>query len=64
MYKCCDDYILKKYNRNLYFKRRYNTIWNDIESNEAQSIDEWFQYGLAILPLIFCQILKYIILMY
>lgn len=62
MYKYCDDYIFKKYNRNLYFKRRYNTVWNDIESDEAKSIDEWFQYGLAILPLIFCYLLKYIIL--
>ncbi len=62
IYKYCDTYILRKYGRNLYFKKKYNTVWNDQESDEAQSLDEWFQYCLAIIPLILCYILKYLIL--
>lgn len=62
MYKCCDNYILKKYRHNIYFKRKYNTVWNDPESDEAQSLEEWFQFGLVIIPLILCYILKYLIL--
>ncbi|PIF31578.1 hypothetical protein CLU81_2080 [Flavobacterium sp. 9] len=62
MYKYFDNYILKQNNRNLYFKKKYNSVWVDEESNEVTSIEEWFQFSLTILPLLFCYILKYIIL--
>lgn len=62
MYKYCDNYILKKHQRNLYFKKKYNSVWHDQESDEVESIDEWFQFGLIIIPLILCYILKYLIL--
>jgi hypothetical protein len=62
MYKYFDNYILKKYQRNLYFKKKYNSVWHDQESDEVESIEEWFQFGLTILPLILCYILKYLII--
>ncbi|KIO52149.1 hypothetical protein IW18_13565 [Flavobacterium hibernum] len=62
MYKYFDNYILKQNNRNIYFKKKYNSVWVDKESNEVTTIEEWFQFSLTILPLLFCYILKYIIL--
>ncbi|WP_428231463.1 hypothetical protein [Flavobacterium sp.] len=62
MYKYFDNYILKKNGRNLYFKIKYNTVWNDEESDKTTSIEEWFQISLTILPLLLCYFLKYIIL--
>jgi len=62
MYKYCDNYILKKHQRNLYFKKKYNSVWHDQESDKVESIEEWFQFGLTILSLILCYILKYLII--
>ncbi|RKR10738.1 hypothetical protein C8C83_2417 [Flavobacterium sp. 90] len=62
MYKYFDNYILKQNNRNLYFKKQYNSVWVDEESDEVTSIEEWIQFALTILPLLLCYILKYIIL--
>jgi|GEM_PF-4361139 len=61
LYKYFDTYILKKIDRNLYFKVRYNSVWKDEESDEVTSIEEWFNLILIILPPILCYALKYII---
>jgi hypothetical protein len=62
MHKYFDNYILKKYQRNLYFKKKYNSVWHDPESDEVESIEEWFQFALTILPLLLCYTLKYLII--
>ncbi|KOP37731.1 hypothetical protein DBB36_19170 [Flavobacterium sp. WLB] len=62
MYRYFDNYILKRNNRNLYFKIKYNSVWNNEESDEATSIEEWFQFSLTILPIILCYALKYLVL--
>jgi len=62
IYKHLDNYILKRNGRNLYFTIKYNSVWNDEESDEATSIEGWFQFILTIFPLLLCYFLKYIVL--
>jgi hypothetical protein len=62
IYRYFDNYIIKRNGRNLYFKIKYNSVWDNEESYETTSLEEWFQFTLAILPLLLCYILKFIIL--
>lgn len=52
LYKICDNVILKKYDRHMYFSIKYNSIWNDDESDHTQMLDGLFQFLLSIVPLI------------
>ncbi len=62
LYKFFDNIILKKYNRHIYFYRRYNIICKDVESDYAKSIDRWFQFLVIIIPMISCGVASWIIL--
>ena len=52
LYRHFDNIILKKYNRNLIFKRKYNVIWKDDESDYATSTDNWYQFFISFCPII------------
>ncbi|WP_316832861.1 hypothetical protein [Pedobacter aquatilis] len=61
-YKLVDNYILKKFNRHLYFSVKYNSVWNDEESDISTSLESLFQFFLVIIPLLFCWFLSWLIL--
>jgi hypothetical protein len=50
MYKCADNYILKKFNRNFYFSKKHS---DDFESKNASWIEFLMQMAIAFFPLFF-----------
>lgn len=52
LYRHFDNLILKKYNRHLIFRRKYNVIWKDNESDYATSTDNLYQFLISFIPII------------
>lgn len=50
-YKYFDNYMLKKYNRHLYFNVMYNSFWQDEESDKVICIEDLFWFLLISVPL-------------
>ncbi len=50
MYKCADNYILKKFNRHFYFYKKYS---DGFESKNATWIEFLIQMSIAFVPLFF-----------
>ena len=59
-YKWCENYILKKYDRHLYFYVKYNTVWKDEESDHSTGIEFIMQFSLLLIPFIICWSLSYL----
>jgi|SRR6218665_878561 len=60
LYKYFDAYIFKNYGRNLYLSVRYNSLWNDDESDQQTGVELLFQIMLLVAPLVFCGFLIYL----
>ncbi len=61
LYRHYDDLILKKYNRHLIFRREYNVIWKDDESDYATSLDDRYHFLISFIPIILPSIIGWII---
>lgn len=59
LYRYFDNYILRKYQRNLILSIRFNDFWQDEESNQQTSIELLFQLLLLGIPTFYMLLIVY-----
>jgi len=62
LYKLCDKLCIKKYGRHMFFSVRYNSVWQDGESDESTFFESILQMLLIFAPLLVWQGLSWLIL--